>query len=523
MAFQPPISLTDFSPDSDPRTSGVITECDGFCAVAKGLRVLPSYNPTGDAITDSVTGAYSATLVNGSHLVIAGTAHHLYKIVAGAWSLFDGSAPGDPPTFNGGTNRWSFTTWGNYVLAANGVDHLQISVNNTAFVPLMSAVGWVSSPEALGGAVALVEAVDEGVIVAFKDSDRWAFSISALAWTLGTEHGCVTAVVTGTPGPIVCIRKARGGLALFKKHSMYLGQSVGPPFFWSFGAGNRVSEIIGAVSAGAVVSADDVLYFCALNDFYRFDGATLSPIPSRLKEWFFTTIHLNEQQLSQIIGSYDNMNGIVQWYWPQGLGGTLDNTLILNVRTGGWTKSNIYDSNGNSLWVEAIIAPTLTQSQGFITYERLGQLYHTYANLPPLAYNDLAFGEEIRDLPAIITSNHQLATADGPPMKASFTTGEIGDGNTYVQLNGVRPIFAQAPATTPTLTPAKRSEVNGTPAITGPTRTLNKWGAFTFAQVGRSHTLKIDIPATPPATDNQQQKPPAEITAFSVDVEGAGS
>lgn len=513
-----PTQLGDFSPDADPRTPGVLTDCDGLYGTAKGLRTLPSFESTGATLPGPSLGAYTAVLVSGDRIVIAGTVDHLYRLVAGAWVEFDSGQ-----TYR--AERWRFATFANDILAVNGVDPPQVSREGAPFVALalLSDVPPLGPPPAPTVA-ALVEVVDEGVFFVPPNSNQWAFSQSDTIWTPDIATETVNtfrpgAGLTGTPGPITAMHRIRGGIVMYKAESMYMGVFTGPPFFWNF---TSISENVGVAGNECVINAGDLHLFISQDDFYQFDGSSLQRIPNQVKEWFFGRsgfdhsgqVDINHMDL--IEGRWERTKSLAVWHYPTiqaDPAGSLDNALIYNARVGKWTKGPPRDSQGNVITVQTIVSPNFEVTVD-VTYEQFGEMFATYNDIPNIQYDSPLFGRNVTEVGGLIDSTGTLVVGTGPPTGGSLTTGEIGDGTAFLQLNRVRPIFAVWPVDNQAKLQSYKRRINGYPIPDpnpfpqpgfGPTTWLDKHGNFNLIITARAHTLQIDLFAD------------AEITALALD------
>jgi len=506
MPAQRPMQLLDWRPDADPNTAGVLTNTDGVFGSTKGLKTLASWVP-GAALPARCLGAHSAVLTGGQRVVIAGTAANLYRLRGGVWEEW---AKGVTFRTDPVRGRWRFAVFGNHVLATNGTDPVQVSLTGQRFIPL-AELSDVAPPLA-----SLVEVVDEGVFLVPPGSNQWYFSPVDTLWTPSIATGVVTAALRGTPGPIVGLKRIRNGIVMYKEGSLWFGQFTGPPFFWSF---TSVSEVVGATSHEVVANAHDLHLFLGPDDFYTFDGNGLSRLENAVKEHFLG--RMDARRLARTVARYDPTQSLAVWHYTEREGDTapLDEMLIHNLRTGKWTHSFVRDTEGLPLGVEAVVQPVHATATG-ITYQQFQETYGSYGNIPAITYGDPLFGVSQETLvPAIITDAHALATADGPSVGGFVTTGELGDGINFYQLNRVRPIFAKWPVDNVARLVSVVRRVNGYPTPdpnpfpqpwAGPVAYLQRDGFFNLIATARSHMLRVDVFAD------------AELTALVLDGVPAG-
>lgn len=519
MAYGTPIPFTDWRPDGDRRFPGIVLDLDGFMPTERGLRTLPSFRLIEDATLPSASlGAYTATLPNGSHMIVVGTSSHLYKLRGSTWVEFD-----DDQTFST-SRRWSFTTFGTDIIAANGVD-VQLSRSGLPFRPIedYSVVSLAYPVPKLS----YVESVGEGVFGVIASSNEWVF-VSPIfgpggdtySWIADIATETVYGQLTASPGPITAVHAIRGGIVMYKERSMYFGQFSGPPFYWSF---QIISKNIGTPADECVVNSLDQHLFPSRDNFYQFDGASLSPIQNSLAESFFRDTPA--AQITRMIGRYTQTTSLAEWYYNSGTARAdltlpLNTALIYNTRVERWSKRTFSDSDGNRIGVTDILSPAFLAGPS-LTYREIGELYATYEDIPAgMTYRELCGGGEETQTVGVITDQGQLAIADGASIGGFLLTGEIGDGSMFIQANRARPIFAQWPSDNWSRLYSYFRLANGYPIPdpgpfplpgVGPVADLTRDGCFCFITTGRALQFRIEVSGQ------------AEITAMALDAVGAGS
>lgn len=512
MAYSRSIPLLAWEPDADPLTPGVLLDCDGFYGSPKGLRTLPSWVVSTIRLPEPARGGHSATLTTGTQVTVVGTTHHLWREQAGQWVAFDSGQ-----TFNT-TTAWRFAVFGDDIIAVNGLDPPQLSRVGHPFSPMADYTQPGNSPPPVA---ALVAVVDEGIFLVRPSSNVWIFSPNVAQWEPDIATGVVTAPLFGTPGPITAIHRTRGGVVIYKESSFYIGRFIGSPLFWSF---DSVSENVGVAANEVVANADDVHYFLGRDDFYSFDGASLRRLENNVKEHLFRTLPVSRRD--QFTARFDPINSLVIWHHPSataGLGNdtrpVLDSMLLYSLRTGKWTRSMPRDSAGEPVVAEAVLQPTL-RLRPRLSYAEFAAQFLMYDNLD-ITYNDprLEIGFE-GTVGALITNTHALATESGPSVGGSLLTGEYGDGNSYMMLSRVRPIFAEYPADRVGHLQVLKRRINGYPVPDpgpfpqpglGPQAWLTKDGTFNVISTARALQMRLSF--------NTQ----CEITSVVYDAQPAGA
>ena len=540
MAYAKPIQLLDFQPDADARTPGVILDMDGLIATAKGLKAQQVFSAFSQ-LPAPTRGIVNAELTNGYTLVIAGTATSLFRVQQAGPSLM-----GDG--YNAGP-RWRFAVFGNDVLAANGVDELQISHNAALFIPVSamprytsSSIGVISPPPN----PAIVEASDYGVFLIPPASNRWFFCPNDVTWELDIATLTVSATLDSTPGPITAFHALRSGLVVaYKAHAIHVGNFTGPPFAWAFPS---TSEQVGCMNHECVINAGDYHLFIGQDNFYRFDGQTLTPIPNNLREWFFA--HADRSRLHTVLGRFDDANALAVWHFSSTdapTEGDLDLWVAYHIPTGKWTKGSARVLAGDDGIADIALESGLVSAD--ITYDAMETKWLEdaggYGDLsgypepgfpvgaePAPTYTDM-FDEEFAEdedadldadatssaVAAIVTSTGMFSTQVGPAAMSFLLSGEIGDGIAFWQLSRVRPIFGAWPADGWGHLQSYKRAVNGYPIPDpvghqdgeGPQAWLARSGDFNLVVTARAHQLRADFAAA------------VEIVAVAIDLAFAGT
>src|SRR5258708_14259815 len=76
---------------------------------------------------------------------------------------------------------------------------------------------------------------------------------------------------------------------------------------------SKVSGEIGTAGPYSVVATDTNHYFWGVDDFYSFDGNTLSRLPNNVRRWLISNMNPNYE--TQIAGVYDRAHSQIVWYF----------------------------------------------------------------------------------------------------------------------------------------------------------------------------------------------------------------
>ena len=459
------IQFLDFAPDAPPNTPGAILAAGNLYPTVRGWRAYPTLvEISDDALPGLALGGFATALGASNIVVVVGTATQLYLYQSNAWvsqGLTLGSA-----------DRWRFDQYGGLVIAANGVDGLQAYNGSGTFA-------------ALGGSppvASIVQASNYSLFAIEPNSNDWWSTLSATIWTPSIATQTVTGSLDKTQGIITAAHKLRDGMAIYKNKSLYFSQFVGPPFYWDF---QIVSAQIGAPSQEAVANLGDVQMWPGNDDWYAFDGRSLTRIPNSLKEWFFANV--DGLHLDKIAARWDQKKSLVFWHFPSynaSPAGTLDSWICLNVRTGKWGCSE-------AAYTTAVDIPIFSAIEtGALTYDTLTALNPTYADFDGSMYGDYV-SQSIEVSGAIRMSDRKLALYNGSAGAWMLTSHDFGDYYNKFQVTRVRPRFLVKPSSA-TLRPLNQNNEAGIASTEGPATTISAFGNFDLQNTARMQRFRIN-------------------------------
>jgi hypothetical protein len=424
------IKFKGYAPDVDPKIPGILTDCSALVPSLKGMKGAPSpQTRLLPALAAACRGSALLRKLDNSNRLFAGSVTALYEAATTAWTDRTRAVGGAYAL--GTDNRWRFAQRGDVSFAAAKSDILQSSsagafANNAATAPKAAIV------EVVNGFIFLFDVNDQGLI--FDSADRphgwWAARTSG-TWTPSIANEAYTGDLTSTPGKITGGRKFGQTVIAYKERSMYQGVYVGQSG-WEF---TQIPGDAGALTHEVVVdigSEDNPVHLTmGYEDFYRYDGSRPVPIGNPLKETVFGD--LNRAFTHACMALHDRRNSRVYFFYPVGSAITPDKCVVYNYKTGLWGR----DDRTVQAVVEFVAAG--------VTYDDLGTLYTTYADLPNLSY-DTAFLAAGYPLPGIFNTSNVLQTLDGNTVSSTMTTGDYGSDEFMTLLAGVQPEFLTRPA-----------------------------------------------------------------------------
>lgn len=460
--------LLGFTPDADPLTPGVITECTNFIPHESGFEGAPSaVTPTGvPALAAACQGAAVITKLDGTRRIFAGTQTKLYELSGGVW--VDVSRVGD---YTGSSDsRWSFCQFGDTTLASNGTDTIQRSAGsgafaNTATAPKSKIVFSV-------GAFVVALNVNDGVV----KPDGWAncASFDETSWTASVSTLANNGRLVSTPGALTAGGRLGEFAIAYKEQAIYVGQFVGAPatFDWVEVPGGDA----GCIGQDAWCDVGGTHFVVGADNFWLFDGTRPQPIgDGKVRQWFYNNSSAQYRYRTQC--SYDAQKNRVYVYFASLNATTPDTVLVYHTLTKQWGKM--------SLGVQAV----LNYIAAGTTIDGLDSFSATIDGLPDVAY-DSQFWLSGGKSQSFFNSSNQLQSLTGVSASSNFTTGDLGDDDQVTTLNQVRLRFQSNPTTATVTTYGKMNEGD---ALTENASATMADGKFDVRQSARFHRARFSM------------------------------
>lgn len=419
------IPFEGFAPDVPPETPGIFVDCKNIIPSIGMFVGAPTKIDAGlGAISSAATGFAVVRKLDNSTRVFCGNSSKLYEVSGSSWN--DVSKVGGYS--NGPDDRWRFAQFGNVSLATAKSATIQSISSGTDFSDVSG-----TAPKA-----DLIETINNQVFIAningmgFGDApERWACSAlgNETDWTPSVSTQCASGQLLDSPGKITALRRLGDVIVAYKDRAIYIGQYVGAPLIWDF---RKVVGEVGAPCQEAVISTGQAHYFIGNDDIYVFDGTRPQPLNSPVRNWFFNNV--DQRYMYRICGTYDRFNQRIYWWFPSNSSnGNLDKCLVFNIKTGKWGRMD-----GD---IE-IAAEYVTSG---ITYDQLGSLYSTYADLPTnISYNS-PFWSSGGAVLAAFGTDHKCYQYSGTAGESRIMTGHYGDNIQFSTVSRIRPRFIQSP------------------------------------------------------------------------------
>jgi len=477
------VKLLGFIPDVDQATPGIIVDCDQIVPSLRGVKGAPSPVSVGLAAADAaVTGAAVITKLDASTRLFLGSEAKIEEATS-ATALTDRSAGGGYT----GTSPWRFAQFGDITLATNKAQAIQSST--TGSFATVTGAPRAAMIDTVGDFVFAFDTVD-GTFGTNPDGWWCCAQRDSTDWTPDIQTQSARGNLQSVPGPITGGKRLGDSIVAYKQRGMFIGTYVGPPAIWTW---QEIPGSIGAWSQESIVPIGNAAHvFVGYDDFYWFDGSRPVAIGEGVREFFFSD--MDKSNASKIKGLHDFENKLIYFFYPSvGGGGAIDSCIVYNYQTRRWGLA------------DRTIEATIEYVAANVTYDNLGSLYSTYADLPSVPYD--SFFTAGRPIPAIINTSHVLQSLDGATSSWYFTTGDFGDEINNAVITKVKPRFKVNP-TTSTLTNYYRQNLGD--ALTEGATTTWENGRYDVIQSARWHRGKFS------GTGN------VECYGFDISVTGGG-
>lgn len=381
----------------------------------KALNVIPitqrTYGPINDlaesfnALGTACVGAGSFRgETSGTVLNVAGTSTKLYNLDSSVWT--DHSKMGGYTVAVG--DRWSFTQFGDDVIAANGTDNLQVFT-------IGSSTDWADlggSPP-VGRFVAQVrDFVFTGRLVNALNRLQWCSINNDTEWTAGINQGDDQDIPAG--GSIMSMVGGEIGVVI-SESAINRFSYVGSPLIFQR---DTMSIEHGTPCQNGTVGFQGLVFFVSWDGFWALsNGTDLVPLGDQKVDrtfWSDPEMGVNQAFLYNVIAAYDPINKLAVWSYPsvQSTSGAIDSMMIFNRTLGRWSFAQIP--------LEHIYAATTSQGYNIDTID---SLYGNLDAIPVSLDSPLLLGSG-KFLLSAFTTNHKYAVFGGATLQATLDTTE---------------------------------------------------------------------------------------------------
>lgn len=458
--------LSTFAPDANPLNTGIaLSVTNVYPSETGGMRATPTAVAVTNALDSTCLGCFAFQDLSNNFRTIAGTATKLYELSNMTWA--------DVTPVGGYTaTKWRFAGWGDYILAVNASQIVQIQTAASGdFADL------AGSPIAK-----YITASNNFVICAniynYENRVYWCAQGDHTDWvpSLSTQAGYYD--LSDTPGPITGIARMQDSIVVFKDRSMYLGTYTGPPYVWNF---KQIQTQSGTYSQESVIEHKLGVYYAGADDFYYYDGTTPKGFGTGVRWWFMNNMDRGYQP--NIIGVHDGKKRLMFWFYPTAADGT-----------GKPVEALIFDYKGER-WGRIVLpieAALIHWTQG-ITYDTLSTYFATYTLLEANApYYDSPYWSAKSFGVGIIGSDHKMSFLTSTPGTSQIITGDSGSLKGYSRVLKAWPYFNVAP-TTCSISSLAHTTLGATASLVGSAQSLKSDGSVDLNCSAKFIRLQMDM------------------------------
>lgn len=295
------ITFTEWLPDQ-PGVVGALTNAKNVYPRAVGYGPFPDSADYSAAASQNLNNVVAGVNNAGVTKVFASGSTLLYLLDSTDLSLDNVSAL----TYTTVTDRWRFTQFGNYLIAAGSPNTLQYyDLTTTANFANLSS----DAPQA-----SFVTVVRDFVVSGRTPTNtnrvQWSGINDATTWTSSAvtqadfqdlpDGGAVAGLTGGEFGLVLCER------------SIYRMSYVGAPLVFQF---DNISRNRGCYEPNSVIQWQGITYFLSDDGFYACDGQNVVPIGAeKVNRFFFGD--LSESIMTQMSAAVDPNRNLVMWGYP---------------------------------------------------------------------------------------------------------------------------------------------------------------------------------------------------------------
>ena len=322
------------------------------------------------------------------------------------------------------TDFWTFTQFGNYVIASNGVDTPQYYLMGTStnFANL-SAIATDGTPPLFRMSGVVRDFLVTGNISGATNRIQWSGINDITTWTEGSKQADYQDL-PGSGGRVVAITSGEVGY-VFRQNQIIRMDYVGGATVFRLSV---ISPNRGAVYGHTVCQDNRRVFFYADDGFFQIDGDNVIAIGAEKVNRFFEN-NLNKAFSDRIVAAVDPFNQLALWLYPSANNttGICDRILIYNYATQKWSLA------------EANASVIFSQFVGAYTVELMDIISQNLDDINIALDTDFWSGGQL--YLGAIDSDYKAAIFSGNQLEAEIETSEleIFPGN-RANITGIRPI-----------------------------------------------------------------------------------
>ena len=384
---------------------------------------------------------------------------------------FDGGTPLTGET----TDFITFTQFGNYIIASNGVDAVQYYLmgSSTNFADLTTIQTAGTCPVfRVSGVVR--DFLVTGNIVNATNRIQWSGINDITVWT-GKQSDLQD--LPGSGGQVVAITSGEVGY-VFRQNQIIRMDYVGGATVFRLSV---ISPNRGAMFGRTVCQDNRRVFFYADDGFYEIQGDNVLPIGVEKVNRFFD-LDLNKAYTDRICAAVDPFNQLAMWLYPSASNttnttGICDRIIIYNYATKKWSLAKC---NASTIFSQFI---------GAYTVELMDIISENLENINASLDTDFWSGGQM--LLGAINENYKASIFSGTANECEVETAEIEPfPGLRANITGIRPIVDA----TATLTVKARERLADTESETSSV-SMRDSGINPVRKSGRYIRANVKVPS----------------------------
>ncbi len=397
------------------------------------------------------------------------TRTNIYQLTSGAFTSRKASLTGDHDDF------WTFTQFGEYVIASNGVDAAQYYLMGTStnFANL-TAIQTAGTAPVFRVSGVVRDFLVVGNITNATNRIQWSGINDITVWS-GKQSDYQD--LPGSGGQVVAITSGEVGY-VFRQNQIIRMDYVGGATVFRLSV---ISPNRGAVYGRTVCQDNRQIFFYADDGFYQINGDQIMPIGVEKVNRYFD-LNLNKAYADRICAAVDPFNQLAMWLFPStsnaaNTTGICDKIIIYNYATKKWSLAN------------ASASTIFSQFVGAYTVELMDILSQNLENINAALDTDFWSGGQV--LLGGIDSDYKAAIFSGTDNECEVETAEIEPfPGMRANITGVRPIVDA----TATLTVKARERLADTESETSSV-SMRDSGINPVRKSGRYIRANVKVPS----------------------------
>jgi len=348
-----------------------------------------------------------------------GTRSNLYQLTSGAFTSRKASLTGDHDDF------WTFTQFGEYIIASNGVDAVQYYLMGTSTnFAALTAIQTAGTAPVFRVSGVVRDFLVAGNIVGATNRIQWSGINDITVWS-GKQSDSQD--LPGSGGRVVAITSGEVGY-VFRQNQIIRMDYVGGAVVFRLSV---ISPNRGAVYGRTVCQDNRQIFFYADDGFYQINGDQVIPIGVEKVNRFFD-LNLNKAYADRICAAVDPFNQLAMWLFPSTANtsnttGICDKIIIYNYATKKWSLA------------EASASTIFSQFVGAFTVELMDIISENLENINAALDTDYWSGGQM--LLGAIDSDYKASIFSGTANECEIETAELEPfPGLRANITGVRPI-----------------------------------------------------------------------------------